>query len=232
MYEQPLVVELTFGRIVTFVLWGFLMIFLACLFPAWKAVHTSSMELITQTYEVDTKMRTRTNLLKKWKLFGTVGMLAFKNMWVRRKSYIANSILLILTFCVILDGMAVMRGINKEYYPVDDRKREELNLWTELYTMDDDKIMEFYEKVAALPEVTSISLERNLDISAVLLEPEQIQDDQIREPRHKRPEWGIIIEQFHRWTSVSEEISVLLYRLHRQNASMASEGSKIDKNTE
>ena len=63
-------------------------------------------------------------------------------------------------------------------------------------------------------------------------DPEQIQDDQIREPRHKRPEWGIIIEQFHRWTSVSEEISVLLYRLHRQNASMASEGSKIDKNTE
>ena len=37
-------------------------------------------------------------------------------------------ILLILTFCVILDGMAVMRGINKEYYPVDDRDREELNL--------------------------------------------------------------------------------------------------------
>mgnify|MGYP007127285536 FL=1 len=42
--------------------------------------------------------------------------------------------------------MAVMRGINKEYYPVDDREREELDLWTELYTMDDDKIMEFYEK--------------------------------------------------------------------------------------
>ena len=65
--------------------------------------------------------------MKKRKLFGTVGMLAFKNMWVRRKSYIANSILLILTFCVILDGMALMRGINKEYYSVDDRDREELN---------------------------------------------------------------------------------------------------------
>lgn len=190
MYEQPLVVELTFGRIITFVFWGFLMIFLACLFPAWKAVHTSSMELITQTYEVDTKMRTRTNLLKKRKLFGTVGMLAFKNMWVRRKSYIANSILLILTFCVILDGMAVMRGINKEYYPVDDRDREELNLWTELYTMDDDKIMEFYEKVAALPEVTSISLERNLNISAVLLELELIQDDLQKVPFEVSTEVG------------------------------------------
>lgn len=86
MYEQPLVVELTFGRIVTFVLWGFLMIFLACPLSGVEAVHTSSMELITQTYEVDTKMRTRTNLLKKRKLFGTVGMLAFKNMWVRRKA--------------------------------------------------------------------------------------------------------------------------------------------------
>ena len=29
--------------------------------------------------------------------------------------------MLILTFCVILDGMALMRGINKEYYSVDDR---------------------------------------------------------------------------------------------------------------
>ena len=190
MYEQPLVVELTFGRIITFVFWGFLMIFLACLFPAWKAVHTSSMELITQTYEVDTKMRTRTNLLKKRKLFGTVGMLAFKNMWVRRKSYIANSILLILTFCVILDGMALMRGINKEYYPVDDRDREELDLWAELYTMDDDKIMEFYEKVAALPEVTSISLERNMSISDMLLEPGQIQDDLQKVPFEISEETG------------------------------------------
>lgn len=190
MYEQPLVVELTFGRIVTFVLWGFLMIFLACLFPAWKAVHTSSMELITQTYEVDTKMRTRTNPLKKRKLLGTVGMLAFKNMWVRRKSYIANSVLLILTFCVILDGMAVMRGINKEYYPVDDREREELDLWTELYTMDDDKIMEFYEKVAALPEVTSISLERNMSISDMLLEPGEIQDDLQKVPFEVSEETG------------------------------------------
>lgn len=86
-----------------------------------------------------------------------------------------------------------MRGINKEYYPVDDRDREELNLWTELYTMDDDKIMEFYEKVAALPEVTSISLERNLNISAVLLEPELIQDDLQKVPFEVSTEVGFIM---------------------------------------
>lgn len=53
----------------------------------------------------------------------------------------------------VLVGMAVMRGLNGDYYPKDDRKREELQLWTELYTMDNDKIEKLYQEVKELPEI-------------------------------------------------------------------------------
>ena len=88
-----------------------------------------------------------------------------------------------------------MRGINKEYYPVDDREWEELELWTELYTMNNDKIMEFYKKVAALPEVTSISLERNMSISDMLLEPGEIQDDLQKVPFEVSEETGDVYKR-------------------------------------
>ena len=70
-----------------------------------------------------------------------------------------------------------MRGINGDYYPRDDRSREKLQLWSELYTMDQDKIEKFYQDVKDLPEVTSVSLERNLDWGGILLQPGQIQKD-------------------------------------------------------
>lgn len=177
LYEEPILVIITLKMIVTLVILGCVMIFLACSFPARKAMHASNIELITQQYSIDTKMRSRTNLLGKHNILGTAGRLAIKNVWVRRKNYIINGVLLVLTFCLILDGMAVMRGINGDYYPRDTRKRKDLHFWMELYTMDDRKIKETHQVIKKLPEVTSVSLERNLDLGGVLLAPEYIQKD-------------------------------------------------------
>ena len=176
-YEDTLLVTVTVKDIVLLVLLGFIMIFFACLFPAWKAIQASGLDLAVRPYTMGIKIRQRTNLLGNHRILGPVGMLAAKNVWIRRKNYISNGILIILTFCVILDGAAVMRGINGDYYPRDDRSREKLQLWSELYTMDQDKIEKFYQDVKDLPEVTSVSLERNLDWGGILLQPGQIQKD-------------------------------------------------------
>ena len=176
-FDSSLTAIVTPKEIILLVILGFLMIFFACFFPAWKAVNASSLELIVRPYSIGVKIRQKTNLLRSHKVLGTVGMMAAKNVWIRRKNYISTGILIILTFCMILDGMAVMRGLNGDYYPKDDRKREELQLWTELYTMDNDKIEKLYQEVKELPEITAVSLERNLDLGGILLEPEQIQKD-------------------------------------------------------
>ncbi|OUQ49462.1 ABC transporter permease [Lachnoclostridium sp. An118] len=176
-YEDTLLVTVTVKEILLLVLLGFIMIFFACLFPAWKAVQASGLDLAVRPYTIGIKIRQRTNLLGKHRILGTVGMLAAKNIWIRRKNYISNGILITLSFCVILDGAAAMRGINGDYYPRDDRRREKLQLWAELYTMDQDKIEKFYQDVKDLPEVTSVSLERNLDWGGILLQPGQIQKD-------------------------------------------------------
>ena len=176
-YEDEIAVYITFGLIGKIALLGFFMIFLACLFPAWKAARTSSIDLITHQVVLESKVLEVTNLLEgTWKL-GVNGTLALRNIWVRRKNYLVNGVLLILTFCLILDGIAVMRGVNGDYAPKDEREREKLELWVELYTNDMERITMFYEKVSELPEVKKISLERNLDLEGMLLKKEQLQED-------------------------------------------------------
>ena len=177
LYEEAIPMYLTAEMIIKIAVFGFGMIGLACLIPAWKAAKTSSIDLITNQIQIEKKMLDGTNLLQDKNLFGTTWTLAVRNIWVRRKNYITNGILLIITFCLILDGVAAMRGINGEYAPRDDREREKLELWTELYTNNVDKIEAFYQKVKELPEVKDISLVRTLDLDGMLLSKEQLQED-------------------------------------------------------
>ena len=177
LYEKAIPMYLTAEMIIKIAVFGFGMIGLACLIPAWKAAKTSSIDLITNQIQIEKKMLDGTNLLQDKNLFGTTWTLAVRNIWVRRKNYITNGILLIITFCLILDGVAAMRGINGEYAPRDDREREKLELWTELYTNNVDKIEAFYQKVKELPEVKDISLVRTLDLDGMLLSKEQLQED-------------------------------------------------------
>ena len=177
LYEDAIPMYLTAGMVIKIAVLGFGMIGLACLIPAWKAAKSSSIDLMNHQIMIEQKMLESTSLLKSKNILGTTGTLAIRNIWVRRKSYIANGILIIITFCLILDGVAAMRGVNGDYSPGDDRKREKLELWTELYTNDTDKIEEFYQKLSELPEVKNISLERTLDLEGMLLSKEQLQED-------------------------------------------------------
>lgn len=177
LYEEAILMVLSAGMILKIVVIGFGMIFLACLIPAWKAAKTSSIDLVNHQIMIEQKMLKSTDLLKGKSMIGTTGTLAFRNIWIRRKSYITNGILIVITFCMILDGVAAMRGVNGEYAPRDDREREQLELWTELYTNDVDKIERFYRKVSELPEVKEISMERTLDLCGMLLSKEQLQED-------------------------------------------------------
>lgn len=177
LYEDAIPMYLTTGMIIKIVVLGFGMIGLACLIPAWKAAKTSSIDLISHQIMIEPKMLARTNLLNGKNMFGLTGTLAFRNIWVRRKNYITNGILIVITLCLILDGVAAMRGVNGDYAPRDDREREKMNLWTEVYTNDTDKIQAFYQKVSELSEVKDISLERNLDLDGMLLSKEQLQED-------------------------------------------------------
>lgn len=177
LYEKSLSLEITVRAIVKLELTGIGMIFLACFFPAWKAVKTSGIDLIAHQYSIGEGIQNQTDLMKKHKVLGVAGTLALKNIWVRRKSYFANALLLITTFCMLLDGVAVMRGIHGDYYPKDDRKRPKLQLWMELYTTDEKKIQECYERICGLVEVKNVTLERTLDLEGVLLGKEQIQEE-------------------------------------------------------
>lgn len=177
LYEEQIQMAVNAALIIKLVLLGFLMIFLACLFPAIKAMKASSMDLISHPYSLDEKMQEKTNLLKEHRILGIPGMLAIKNVWIKKKSYIANGLLIILVLCLLLDGITAMRGVNGDYYPKDNRKRPELELWVELYTKDEEKIQEVYDKVAELSYVNAISLERELDIDCILVEEEQLQKD-------------------------------------------------------
>lgn len=177
LYEESIPMVLSAGMILKMVMLGFGMIFLACLLPAWKASKTSSIDLVNHQIKIEKKMLESTNLLNGKKRLGTTGTLALRNIWIRRKSYIINGILIVITFCMILDGVAAMRGVNGDYAPRDDREREKLELWTELYTNDVDKIEVFYQKISEIPEVKTISLERTLDLSGMLLSKEQLQED-------------------------------------------------------
>ena len=186
LYDESIRMEITPDALVKLVLTGTFMIFLACFFPARKAIKTSSMELIKQQHSITRNIQDRTDLLKTHNLLGVSGTLALKNIWVKRKSYLANALLLVVTFCLLLDGFAAMRGINGDYYPKDERERPELQLWVELYTTDIEKIHNFYQKILEMPEVTNVSLERILDLEGALLERNQIQEDlnefEIQEP--------------------------------------------------
>lgn len=177
LYEEPILMILSAGMILKMIMLGFGIIFLACLLPAWKAAKTSSIELVNHQIKIEKKMLESMDFINEKNIFGITGTMALRNIWVRRKSYIANGILIVITFCLILDGVAAMRGVNGDYAPRDDREREKLELWTELYTNDVDKIEAFYQKISELPEVKNISLERTLDLCGMLLSKEQLQED-------------------------------------------------------
>lgn len=59
----------------------------------------------------------------------------------------------------------------------EDREMPDLNLWLEISSKDPEKIQSFYEQISELPEVTSLSLERTLDLCGILLSREKIQTD-------------------------------------------------------
>ena len=67
-YEDTLLVTVTVKDIVLLVLLGFIMIFFACLFPAWKAVQASGLDLAVRPYTIGIKIRQRTNLLGKHRI--------------------------------------------------------------------------------------------------------------------------------------------------------------------
>ncbi|MCI8320762.1 MAG: ABC transporter permease [Lachnospiraceae bacterium] len=154
--------------------WG--MIFLACFFPARRAVKASVMDLMIRQISIEEKFQKKTDLLTERKLVKTAGMLAAKNVWVRRKNYIANGLALVAAFCLLLDGTAGMRGLNGDYYPKDKRERPELGMWTEVYSNDPKKIRTFYEKIAGMDGVTQVSLERKLALYGVLFQREQLKE--------------------------------------------------------
>lgn len=177
LYEEEIEMAVDAALIIKLVLLGFLMIFLACLFPAMKSMKASSIDLISHPYSLDEKIQKKTNLMKEHRILGIPGMLAIKNVWIKKKSYIANCLLIILVLCLLLDGITAMRGVNGDYYPKDERKRPELDLWVELYTKDEEKIQGVYDEIAELPYVNAISLERELDIDCILVEENQLQKD-------------------------------------------------------
>lgn len=177
LYEEKIEAAVDFSLIVKLVLLGFFMIFSACLFPAIKAMKASSIDLISHQYSLGEKIQKKTDLMKKHRLLGISGMLALKNIWVKKKSYMANGVLVVLVLCLLLDGITALRGTNGDYYPKDDRERPELELWTELYTKDEEKIQAFYDNVSKLSFVRDVSLERELDIGSILLEENQLQKD-------------------------------------------------------
>lgn len=176
LYEG-LCMEVTPRLLGKLVLSGWFMIFAACFFPAVKAVRSSGMDLIVRQYSVEKKVQRKTDLLNEHSFIGTAGMLAMKNVWVRRKNYIANGLVLIIAFGLLLDGFAAMRGMNGDYYIKDDRKRPGLSLWAEINSDDPEKIRMFYEKISGLPGVKTVSLERTLDLNGILLQKGQIKKE-------------------------------------------------------
>lgn len=177
MFAEGLSSDITFIMILKLVFVGILMILLACYTPAVTVAHTMGMELISGQITLDKSMRRRTNLLKKHRILGLSGTLALKNIYARRKNYIFNGLLVMITFCVLLDGLSAMRVSSGVYDIKDERKRPNLELWIELYTEDTKKINEFYKQVSELDGIKTISLERVLDLRGALLGKEQIQDD-------------------------------------------------------
>lgn len=177
MFTGGLPSDITFIMIVKLVFAGVLMILLACYTPAVTAAHTTGMELISGQIMIDKSMRHRTNLLKKHRFLGLSGTLALKNIYARRKNYIFNGLLVMITFCVLLDGVSAMRVSAGVYDIKDERKRPKLELWVELYTENAEKINAFYKRVSELDKIKTISLERILDLSGALLDKDQIQDD-------------------------------------------------------
>ena len=177
LYEEQIEMVVDAALIIKLVLLGFLMILSACLFPAIKAMRVSSMDLISHPYSLNEKIQEKTNLMTEHRILGIPGMLAIKNVWIKKKNYMANGLLIILVLCLLLDGITAMRGVNGDYYPKDDRERPELDLWMELYTKDEEKIQSIYNDIAKLPYVNTISLERELDINCILVEENQLQND-------------------------------------------------------
>lgn len=176
LYEA-LTIEPSFSSVLKLTFFGAFMIVLACSFPAGRAIKSSDITLIAESYSISQKVRRITDLTKAGSPLLVPLRLALKNIWARRKNYLSNGIILALSMCLLLDGIAAMRGVNGDYYITDDRKRPELNLWLEVYSKNSNKIDDFYEQVAALPEVTSISLSRELDLCGMLIEPEEIRDE-------------------------------------------------------
>lgn len=176
LYEA-LTIELSFSSVLKLTFFGAFMIGLACSFPARRAIKSSDITLIAESYSISQKVRRITDLTKAGSPLLVSLRLALKNIWARRKNYLSNGIILALSMCLLLDGIAAMRGVNGDYYITDDRKRPELNLWLEVYSKNSNKIDDFYKQVAALPEVTSISLSRELDLCGMLIDPEEIRDE-------------------------------------------------------
>ena len=176
LFEGGLSADISFGMLLKLVLTGVLMILLACYTPAVTAANTTGMELISGQYKMDESMQRRTDLLKRHRVFGLCGTLAVKNVWARRKNYTFNGMLLVFTFCLLLDGLTAMRAFNGEYDLKDERERPDLQLWVELYTEDTEKIQSFYEQVLAFDEIKALSLERMLDLQGGLLGKDQIKE--------------------------------------------------------
>lgn len=176
LFEGGLSADISFGMLLKLVLTGILMILLACYTPAVTAANTTGIELISGQYKMDESVQRRTDLLKRHRVFGLCGILAVKNIWARRKNYTFNGMLLVFTFCLLLDGLTAMRAFNGEYDLKDERERPDLQLWVELYTEDTEKIQSFYEQVLAFDEIKTLSLERILDLQGGLLGKDQIKE--------------------------------------------------------
>ncbi len=146
-----------------------LIILASCTIPSSRAANATVIDLLIRPYPPKLDGQRITSLKREHKIIGVEGAIALKNIFLKEKQYSACIGILSLSLCILLSGTVALKIRAGDYYVKDLRERPETAMWTEL-DCSGGKMQEFYERLKGLKEVQSISLQRALDFSGILVD--------------------------------------------------------------
>ena len=155
---------------------GLILILIACSIPAGDAASYSGIEMIFRQVQLNPRDMKLTNLLSERKHPGPGTRIAIRNIMVNNSKYLINGILLAAAFCVLVDGIAYMRGLRGDYYPAEEGSRPELESWIEVYSQNTDQIEEAFQSISVIRNTQDHTLERKLDIEGVIIPENELRN--------------------------------------------------------
>lgn len=148
---------------------GMILVLIACSIPAGDAASYSGIEMIFRQVQLNPRDMKLTDLLSERKYPGTGSRIAIRNIMVNSSKYLINGILLAAAFCVLVDGIAYVRGLRGDYYPLEQGSRPELESWIEVYSQNIDQIDKAFQDLSMIKGIQDHTLERKLDLEGAII---------------------------------------------------------------